>query len=53
MKDKYGAERFELEMHDHNMYEKMKDHMHIIELPVMAMKALGISLSLTVEIKAP
>lgn len=44
MKGKYGAERFELEMHDryYNMYEKVKDHMNIVELPVKAMKALGI-----------
>ncbi|MBQ9404092.1 MAG: peptidase T, partial [Synergistaceae bacterium] len=44
LRDKYGAEHFELEMHDqyYNMLEKVKDHMNIIELPVNAMKELGI-----------
>ena len=45
LRDKYGAERFELELVDqyHNMYEKVKDHMEIVELPVNAMKAIGIN----------
>ena len=44
LRDKYGAEHFELEMHDqyYNMLEKVKDHMNIVELPVNAMKELGI-----------
>ena len=44
MRQKYGPERFELEIHDqyYNMLEKVKDHMDIVELPVRAMKALGI-----------
>ena len=44
MRKKYGAERFELELHDqyYNMLEKVKDRMDIVELPVRAMKALGI-----------
>lgn len=44
MREKYGAERFDLEMHDqyYNMLEKVKDHMEIVELPVKAMKAVGI-----------
>ena len=44
MRKKYGAERFELEMNDqyYNMLEKVKDHMEIVELPVRAMKELGI-----------
>ena len=45
MRRKYGAERLELEMHDqyYNMREKVKDHMDIVELPVKAMKAIGIT----------
>ena len=45
MRRKYGAERFDLEMHDQyfNMKEKVKDHMDIVELPVRAMKEVGIT----------
>ena len=41
---KYDSERFELEMHDqyYNMLEKVKDRMDIVELPVKAMKEIGI-----------
>ena len=44
MRRKYGAERFDLEMHDqyYNMLEKVKGHMDIVELPVKAMKEIGI-----------
>ncbi|MBQ6774195.1 MAG: peptidase T [Synergistaceae bacterium] len=45
LRDKYGSERFELEMHDqyYNMLEKVKSHMNIVELPVRAMQELGIT----------
>lgn len=44
MRHKYGAERFDLEMHDqyYNMREKLDGNMHIVDLAVKAMKALGI-----------
>ena len=44
MRRKYGAERFDLEMHDqyYNMLEKVKGHMDIVELPVKALKEIGI-----------
>lgn len=45
LRRKYGAERFELEMHDqyYNMKEKVAGHMEIVELPVKAMKEIGIT----------
>ncbi|MBQ6971177.1 MAG: peptidase T [Synergistaceae bacterium] len=44
MRRKYGAERFELEMHDqyYNMREKLDGHMEIVDLAVRAMKGIGI-----------
>lgn len=44
LRDKYGADRFELEMKDQyfNMREKVKNHMEIVELPIKAMEAIGI-----------
>ncbi|MBQ6001925.1 MAG: peptidase T, partial [Synergistaceae bacterium] len=45
MRKKYGAERFDLEMHDqyYNMREKLDGNMHIVDLAVNAMKELGIN----------
>ena len=45
MRRKYGAERFELDMHDqyYNMREKLDGHMEIVDLAVNAMKAAGIA----------
>ena len=45
MRKKYGAERFDLEIHDqyYNMREKLNGHMHIVDLAVNAMKAIGIA----------
>ncbi|MCR5346943.1 MAG: peptidase T [Fretibacterium sp.] len=44
LKDKYGADRFQLEMRDqyYNMAEKLKGHMDIVDTAVEAMKALDI-----------
>lgn len=44
MKDKYGADRFTLTMHDQyrNMADKLKDHMHIVDTALEAMRELGI-----------
>ena len=44
MRKKYGAERFDLEMHDqyYNMREKLDGNMRIVDLAVNAMKEIGI-----------
>ena len=44
LQDKYGAERFKLEIKDqyYNMAEKLKGHMDIVDTAVEAMKELGI-----------
>ena len=44
LRSKYGKERFEVDIHDqyYNMLEKVKSRMDIVELPVKAMKSLGI-----------
>ena len=44
LRKKYGAERFELDMHDqyYNMREKLDGHMEVVELAVRAMKEIGI-----------
>lgn len=44
LRDKYGAERFELVLKDqyYNMYEKVKAHMNIVELPMRAMREIDI-----------
>ena len=45
LQDKYGADRFQLEMKDqyYNMAEKLKGHMDIVDTAVEAMKALDIT----------
>ena len=45
LQDKYGADRFKLEMKDqyYNMAEKLKGHMDIVDTAVEAMKALDIT----------
>nr|MBQ6740553.1 peptidase T [Synergistaceae bacterium] len=44
MRDKYGAERFELEIKDqyYNMADKIKDHMEIVDIALNAMRELNI-----------
>ena len=44
MQDRYGADRFELEMKDqyYNMADKMAGSMHIAETAMEAMRELGI-----------
>ena len=45
MQDKYGADRFELELSDtyYNMRDVLEKHMHIVETATQAMEALGIT----------
>ena len=44
MRDKYGAERFELEIKDqyYNMADKIKDHMEVVDMALNAMRELNI-----------
>ncbi len=44
MRDKYGADRFELEMKDQyfNMADKLAGNMHVVETAMEAMRELGI-----------
>ena len=45
MRDRYGADRFELEMKDqyYNMADKMIGNMHVVDTAIEAMKELGIT----------
>ena len=45
MQDRYGADRFELEMKDqyYNMADKMVGNMHVVDTAIEAMKELGIT----------
>ena len=45
MRDKYGAERFELEIKDqyYNMADKIKDHMEVVDMALNAMRELNIA----------